>query len=154
VESPFHDEKIKRNEKKCPPAEWRESTINKSLMEEKVAELEDLAQQLAEQRRVRSVEGNETEDEEGSSEEDEDEGEELEKNELLRKLEQIRDNLKDSIRKSKDERATKLARVYECRLKIEHLNNQLACPSPRTPSSTFSSLHLVPTLSFALRCFF
>lgn len=127
-------------------------------MEEKVAQLEDLVQGLGESthlvaeqvRRVRADEGvqsDESDFEEGDDDSEDEQGEQ-EKNKLLLKLEHIRDNLKEAIRKGKEERTTKLARLYERRFELEQLNAQLAAddhaplaPAPRCKSSWL--LHLV-----------
>ncbi|ELR25269.1 uncharacterized protein ACA1_290430 [Acanthamoeba castellanii str. Neff] len=132
-------------------------------MEEKVAQLEDLVQGLGESthlvaeqvRRVRADEGvqsDESDFEEGDDDSEDEQGEQ-EKNKLLLKLEHIRDNLKEAIRKGKEERTTKLARLYERRFELEQLNAQLAAddhaplaPAPRCKSSWL--LHLIGAVFF------
>jgi hypothetical protein len=130
-------------------------------MEERAAELADLAHELEEStanlvtqqaRRFRSrgssqedgddQSSGETSDREGGEEvfaiDSQDEAE-LVKGKLL-KLERIRDGLKEAIRRGKQERIDKLARLHDYRFELEQLNAQDDDFAPLAPSHKSSPL--------------
>lgn len=140
------------------------SHLDAVQLDELAKELEASAEGLVEQvhntplrSRRRGVSSNEASDssseegedgeEEGEDGEIEDENEE-EQNLLLARLEKVREALQESLRRGKEEKVAKMARLQQHRLELEHLTKSLHTPQPAPPvyANDRSSPHLVRLL--------